>query len=140
VALVVFLLRRRRRTATAPPPPPPRPAHELALEQLQQLRGAGLWQRGEIKAFHSQLSHIVREYLEGRFAIPALESTTDEILAALRRTDLAEEWRLRLRQMLQTADLVKFAKAVPPENVHEEQLGQAVDFVTATKPEEEPAQ
>jgi len=64
---------------------PKRPAHELALEELQQLRASDLLQRGEVKAFYSILSEIVRRYIEGRYEVMALEMTTYEVNQALRK-------------------------------------------------------
>jgi len=64
---------------------PKRPAHELALEELQQLRASDLLQRGEVKAFYSILSEIVRRYIEGRYEVMALEMTTYEVNYALRK-------------------------------------------------------
>jgi len=52
-----------------------RPAHVVSLEKLNQLDSKKLWQKGEIKAYQSELTYIIREYLENRFGIHALEST-----------------------------------------------------------------
>lgn len=139
IAAIVLLLRRRRPRAT-PPPPPPRPAHELALEQLQALRAAQLWQRGDIRPFQTELTRIVREYLENRFQLPALESTTEEIIARLPATGISAEWAEQLRQMLRTADMVKFAKAVPPVTIHEEMLQRAGAFVEDTREPDVPVE
>jgi len=90
----------------------------------------------------SQLTFIVREYLENRYGISALESTTYEILGDLKPIRLSEEWKQKLREMLELADLVKFAKASPPESTHEKLMGYAIDFVEKTKliPELPPAE
>lgn len=139
IGLVLFFLRRRRPEQAAPPPPP-RPAHELALEKLSALRKAQLWQGGDIKGFHSELSHILREYLENRYRMPALESTSAEILSHVQKTDVPPVWIHALREILQTADLVKFAKAVPPVTIHEEMLARAAQFVEETREKEVPVE
>ncbi len=136
--LVWYLLRGRHRRRPEPPPAPPRPAHEVAFEKLAALKAAGLIEQGEVKAYHSQLSHIVREYLENRFGMPALESTTDVIIDQLSRQELAAGWQGELRRLLQTADLVKFAKAEPPATVHQEGMTIAENLVESTKEEPEP--
>ena len=110
-----------------------RPAHEVAFEKLKQLKGAELWQQGMIKEYQSELSHIIREYVEDRYEILALESTTDEILRDLKQKDFNEELKDNLKEMLQLADLVKFAKAEPPVERHEQLIQFAEEFVLKTK-------
>ncbi|MEM1216840.1 MAG: hypothetical protein AAGJ82_14195 [Bacteroidota bacterium] len=144
LALLVFLLRRQSqqvKVVPEAPPPPPVPAHVTALEKLDQLEQAAIWQRGEIKAFQSELTYVLREYLENRYDIPALEATTPEITQALRTTDLATTQQEQLRQILAQADMVKFAKSIPPVEAHPQALTQVRTFVEDTqlieqKPEE----
>ena len=117
-----------------------RAAHEVAFEKLKHLKGAKLWQQGMIKEYQSELSHTIREYVENRYEIPALESTTGEILSDLMDKDFNEDLKSNLKEMLQLADLVKFAKAEPPVERHEQLMNFAEDFVLKTKkeiPEEE---
>lgn len=135
--LIWYLVRRRRRKEHPPEPEVVRPAHEVAIEQLSELRDRKLWQQGAVKQFHSELTHIVREYLENRFEVRALESTTEETMAQL-GDRIESDWREKLKELLQTADLVKFAKAIPPASFHEEMQQRAEDFVQATKKEEVP--
>lgn len=134
---VYFLLRRKRKQqpAVVLPPPPPPPAHETALQKLLELEQSDLLDSGEVNAFQTQLTYILREYLEGRYGIHALESTTDDILTSLRNIGVPDEWRVQLRQMLQTADLVKFAKAQPPLSFHVEALYSVKTFVEQTQEE-----
>ncbi len=132
--VVLYFTRRARKVDTSVLPPPPKlPAHELALQQLKKLKGKQLWQQGLVKEYHSELTHIVREYLENRYDIQALEMTTDQILKQLKRLDFDGSWQGRLREMLQAADLVKFAKAEPPTNFHERMIEYAINFVETTK-------
>lgn len=109
------------------------PPHITALENLAALQNEQLWQNGEIKAYHSRLSHIVRSYLEGRYHIPALESTTYEIMQSLQKqSDLPEQGMENLRKLLETSDLVKFAKAEPDPGIHDLLFEQAKAFVKAS--------
>jgi hypothetical protein len=110
-----------------------KPAYEIAFEQLKQLKEAKLWQQGMIKEYQTELSHIIREYVERRYEILALESTTDEILRDLKQKDFNENLKGNLKEMLQLADLVKFAKAEPPLERHEQLMGFAEEFVLQTK-------
>jgi len=139
IALLGLLLYlRRRKQPPPPPPPPPRvPAHLLALEQLEALERRKLWQQGAVKEYHSELTHILREYLEKRYGIIALERTTGEILDQLRaRAEVDGPMKGQLRELLMTVDLVKFAKAQPPAAFHGEAMKSVVEFVNRTRPEE----
>jgi len=113
----------------------PVPAHEAALQRIESLIQERLWQQDKTKAYYSQLTDIVREYIEKRFDIAALESTSDELVDMFKKQNgLVETALLReLEQLLQTADLVKFAKQKPTMAIHERSLKQATDFVKATK-------
>ena len=144
LGLVIFTIlylsrrRRKRQSETYTPPPPPPPAHETALAKLAELEQSDLLEKSEVNEFQTQLTYILREYLEGQYGINALESTTDDILESLRNIPIPEEWRMPLRQMLQTADLVKFAKAQPPLSFHLEALSSVKTFVEQTHTGTEP--
>ena len=112
---------------------PLRPAEEVALEKLDTIREQKIWQTGQIKEYHTQLTDVVREYIARRFEVSSAEQTSDETLRAMRpllsdKKDLYEQ----LRKMLTLADLVKFAKwtATPDEN--ELSLRSAYTFVKET--------
>ncbi len=112
------------------------PAHVTALQKLEKLQNEKLWQEGKLKLYHITLSEIVRQYIEDRFAIQALEQTTDEILFGFRNTAIDEESKTKLKQLLILSDLVKFAKEQPLPNENEQSLANAFDFVNGTKKEE----
>ena len=126
--------KKRRQVATGQAyVPPPRPAHLIALEELAVLREKKLWQQGLIKQYYSEVTEIVRRYFENRYGIMALEQTTDEIMAALKRHRHAETIWAETESTLRRADLVKFAKYQPGIPEHEEMLGVAYDIVEKTK-------
>jgi hypothetical protein len=110
-----------------------KPAHVIALDKLENLEKEQLWQKGQVKEYQSKLTFAIREYLENRYDIQALESTTDEIARELKQHNFATEDEVSLKEILQVADLVKFAKAKPEASVHERFLHKAVDFVERTK-------
>ncbi len=126
----------RKKQVVVPPPTPTRwiPLYELAIAQLQTLKEKQLWQKGEVKAYHSELTRSVRDYLENRYHIQALESPTSEILRQMQPLGFAEEHKMQLQNMLQMADMVKFAKASPDIEVHDRLLENAIDFIQKTKP------
>ncbi len=109
------------------------PAHKIALGKLHELDDKKLWQTGNIKGYQSELTYIVREYLENRYGVIALEMTTDEIVQSLKKRDLEKHHIDELRNILQVADLVKFAKSKPNVNIHREFMDKAVTFVKETQ-------
>ncbi|MGV3697814.1 hypothetical protein [Flavobacterium sp.] len=92
---------------------------EKATTLLQQLEKKELWQKGEIKHYYSELTDIARNYIEEEIHIPAMESTTSELIDALRRAAKQQKLKLsnetveNLEKVLKQADLVKFAKVKP---------------------------
>ena len=113
------------------------PSHVEALKSLDALRAKQLWQKGEIKAFQTELTFTIRQYLEKRFKIKALESTTEEISRALKTQNFSVQHENDLREILQIADMVKFAKAKPADEIHESFLDKAKTFVQETSNVEE---
>ncbi len=113
--------------------PPPRPAHEIAFEQLALLKEKKLWQQGLIKQYYSEATEIFRRYLENRYSMQAMEETTDEILAGLRKLRFPDEMSVTAERILRRADLVKFAKFEPGIADHEEMITVIHDFVDRTK-------
>jgi hypothetical protein len=110
------------------------PPHELALKKLNALAQKQLWQKGLVKEHCAELTFVVREYLEKRYRVPALESTSEEMLKDLQKTDFPQTFRSELNDLLTKADLVKFAKATPPETFQEESMTFARKIILETKP------
>ena len=92
---------------------------EKATSLLQQLEKKELWQKGEIKNYYSELTDIARNYIEEEIHIPAMESTTSELIEGLRKAAKQKKLKLsnetveNLEKVLKQADLVKFAKVKP---------------------------
>lgn len=105
------------------------PAIVTARERLSQLKNANLWQSGKSKEYYTDLTDIVREYLEGQFNIDAIEMTSDEILQEVRKLQLDKLIFEKLENTLITADLVKFAKANPSPNENEVAYNNINSFV-----------
>jgi len=116
-ATYAVVSRRRRREGDEGfvPGPPPRPAHEIALEELQRVEESNLLANGMVKEYHIRVSEILRRYVEARFRVPALEMTTWEVLGGLQSAGVDDGVRADLRRFLDQCDLVKFAKARPDE-------------------------
>jgi hypothetical protein len=120
---------------------PLRPAEEVALEKLDIIREQKIWQSGQVKEYHTQLTDVVREYIARRFEVSSTEQTSDETLRAMRSllSDKKELYE-QLRKMLQLADLVKFAKWTTTPDENELSLRSAYTFVKETTPAEEEPQ
>ena len=107
--------------------------HIIALRKLRMLKENEIWKEGNVKKYQSDLTFIIREYLEGRYQISALELTSSEILNNLKDEGFDQELKTSLQEILTVADLVKFAKANPEEDIHEMFLNRAITFVEQTK-------
>ena len=110
------------------------PPDEAAIEALETLRLKKLWQSGRIKEYYSEMTDIVREYIELRFQVRALEMTTDEISSAMRQTEVNKNAQEKLVSTLALADLVKFAKEQPLPVENDLSLNNCMDFVRETRP------
>jgi hypothetical protein len=92
---------------------------EKATSLLDTLEKKELWQKGEVKAYYSELTDIARNYIEEAIEIPAMESTTSELIQGLRAASVKKKMTLsqeiieNLERVLKQADLVKFAKSKP---------------------------
>ena len=93
---------------------PQLPPHVLALNALNDLSARKLWQQGLHKQFHTELTEILRTYIEQRYHVPAMEKTSDEILEELIELTISQRSSYsNLKEVFQIADLVKFAKYEP---------------------------
>lgn len=112
------------------------PPHIIAFRKIEELEEKKLWQKGEVKSYYVDLTDIVREYIEKQFNILALESTTDEILDSLGHKQIDFKQKRILQELLQTSDLVKFAKSKPNASKNMNAVELAKSFVNLTKQEE----
>jgi hypothetical protein len=123
-------IRRTRR----PHAPVPVSAYRKAMDAIQQIENAGWLERGEVDRFYTELSGVVRRYIEERFGLRAPEQTTEEFLQELsRRPVLVDTQRLALSHFLEQCDLVKFAKVRPTTHEGGMALRAARAFVEATR-------
>lgn len=115
-------------------PKPILPAHEIALNALEQLRLKRLIENNRIKEYYSEISEILRIYLDDRFSIIAIEMTTQEILSQIRDCEfINKESFSLLKEVLEYSDLVKFAKYTPSSHLSGKCMQDAVEFVNRTK-------
>ena len=129
-AIVTWLIVRRRRGTEYYESVPLLSPWEEARDSLYRLKERAM----EPKPFYLKFSEILRRYLQRRYALSALDMTTYEIKQALVDVNIAEELKVNLIELLEHADLVKFAKLVPPAGQMDDDLRSAWAFVEATTP------
>ncbi|QWR76413.1 BatD family protein [Candidatus Magnetomonas plexicatena] len=131
-ALIYYLIKRRKLNKGKLPPP--LRAHETAYEALRKLHEKNLISAGLIKDYFTELSLIVRVYIENRFFLKAPEMTTIEFLAMVKdSTVLTEAHKALLRDFLNRSDMVKFAKYGPTTDEIEMSFIAAKQFVDQTR-------
>lgn len=133
ILLVVREVRRRRkRPAAVAAHEPPKSLHIRTLEALEEVGRKKLWQQGLVKQHHSEVTDILRGYIEERYRVPALERTTDELIKELSLSAMGPGLREQLRNLLMLADMVKFAKWNPSPTENEQLLAGAIRVVQET--------
>ncbi len=137
VILITIYYTKRNKQQIIEPEKPKVPPHITALAALEKIKTEQIWKEEKIKEYYSSISDAVRLYIEERFNVNALESTTDEIMTAFRSQVVDKESKDKLQQLLMLSDLVKFAKQFPIEDEHNFTLQNAFDFINGTKREEE---
>lgn len=110
--------------------------YELAVKRLNELHEEHLPERGSEKLYYTRLTDILRQYLDGRFGINAMEMTTTQIMEAVRINEITPELVSGIEFTLRTADFVKFAKVKPSQMENDKTFKTVTTFVEQTKPEE----
>lgn len=133
--VIAYILKRRGGLSEAlKPAVKPLPPYEKAIQQLEVLKQRQLCEKGQEKAYYTELTEILRQYLEGRFGINAMEMTTPQIKRAVRATVPADAVPGLMSEVLEMADYVKFAKMRPLPEDNVRAFNQAMTFVENTRP------
>ena len=141
LALGLAWFMRRRRQAQVEFEPEfvdPRPPEQIAYEELARIDGLNLVPRGKLKQHYTLTTDCLRDYLERRFDLSALDRTTGEIWAEMKAAGVGREPAASVRDVLTEADLVKFAKARPSDDVSLALTGRIRRIVAGTTPEPAP--
>ncbi len=150
LAIIIALIIRNRwknrkvkPTYSGPPDLPQRkidriPPDVTALKKLKSLKESRMWETENEKAYVSELTEIIREYIENRFEIKALEMTSSEVLDAMKGDLLNELQMEQLGNTLNVSDMIKFAKSKADASLHEKFVDDAIDMVESSK--EKPAE
>ena len=114
--------------------------HKVAMQKIEQIKEEKIWQSEDSKEYYTQLTDTLRNYIKERYGFNAMEMTSYEIIQKLQEVN-DEEAIAELRELFQTADLVKFAKYNTLINENDRNLVNAIEYINQTKLEEpEPAQ
>ena len=105
------------------------PPYDKAVDDLKRLREEKMWQSGKVKEYFSTLTDIAREYIEGQFGVNAVEMTTDDILEEVKPLRFSSETYNKLKETMEVADLVKFAKYSSSNLESENAMNSMTDFV-----------
>jgi hypothetical protein len=117
---------------------PEEPPHHIALRELERIRIEKIWKHGKIKDYYTEITDVLRQYIERRYGIWAMEMTSDELLQSLSSSiQLSTEDHNKLKQILELSNLVKFAKFEPQNYEHDLILKLSKEFVENTLIEEE---
>ncbi len=133
-AVFYFVKKRVRNKVPKAIEAPERPLVERVLSALDKLEKERVWQQGDHKGYQSRVTDLLRGYIEERYQVPAMESTTEELMNELRVSPLNTDQRGQLENMLRAADMVKFAKALPSPQENEQMMVGATRFVRDTAP------
>ena len=133
IALIIIYFKNKKPVEKEVEAKPEIPIHVLALEKLESIKRQKLWQDGKVKQYHSEISETLRNYIEERFFVNALEETTNEIMHGLRLQSIDSLTMNKLNQTLVLADLVKFAKEQPTPAENEMNINNAIEFINQTK-------
>ncbi len=132
IGVIVFLYFRRRAKPVdlQPEALSHRQPYEIAYEQLNRIEGMNWVAQGEMKIYHTEISHVIRQYIAARYHVPALELTTQELLDRLQHEDVPKEL---VQHFFTNCDWVKFARYSPTKPEAHERMEEARRVVDETK-------
>lgn len=136
IGYIIQRLRNKKPLMPQKAPEPLLPPHEQAIKELDDLKLQKLWQQGRSKEYYTLLTDTLRKYIANRFGINAQEMTSAEILNLINKLPEAQPVSSKLKQVLQLADLVKFAKLHPLPEDNDLSLVNSYLFVNQTQAQE----
>lgn len=136
IGLALYFFLRKKKKGYFFTPKVVLPPHVVALEGLDKLKASKLWQKGMEKEYYTELTDILREYIDHRYNINAPEMVSEDIIASVHLATDTRSATDGLTQILRLADLVKFAKYTPFADENDLSLVNAYLFVNQTKIEE----
>lgn len=111
--------------------------HEKAMQEIAQIKAEQLARSEDQKTYYTKLTDTLRQYLEERFGINAMEMTSGEIIEQLKKEEDLQKIN-ELHEVFATADLVKFAKYSAQNNENDLYMSHVVKFIEDTKQDNQP--
>lgn len=140
IGLILYFAFKKKKEEMEEVVVPSLPPFEEAIQKFHELDEKLLWQNNQVKEYYSELTGIIRGFIERELKVPALESTTDELIETLTDFNDSEsisttkETIKKLRDLLREADFVKFAKSKPLSQQIEFNRKEAEEVVTELTP------
>ena len=113
--------------------------HQRALSAMEKIKAEHLERSDDQKTYYTQLTDALRQYINERFGFNAMEMTSSEIIERLRQNG-DKKMIGELKELFETADLVKFAKYSTLINESDLNLVNAINFIDQTKLENVPTE
>ena len=135
--MVILYLNEKQKSDIAFDTTDHRSPREIALTSLNDIKEEKIWQQGEQKKYHTEITDTLRHYFSQRFNISAMEMTSDEMMDELKyheETALVEE---KVKQVFKLSDMVKFAKYEASSEENEMSIVNALFIVQQTSQVEE---
>ncbi len=130
--LFYYLKKRKKKEPLFSMQKPQVPPHVEALNALKALKNKKLWQNNQIKQYYTELTDIIRIYIEKTVNVQAMEMTSTEIIEAIEKSGKHDYISDALKHIFSTSDLVKFAKYKPEVTEHDNCYKMAVDYIQKT--------
>lgn len=113
------------------------PPHQKAMNEIEKIKSERMTSSEDQKTYYTRLTDTIRKYIEERFGFNAMEMTSSEIIWRLQKSEEKDKLE-ELKELFNTADLVKFAKYTTHISENDANLVSAVDFINSTKQESQP--
>lgn len=133
IGAIIYLIIKKNKKGYFFTPPPLLAPHVRAMKSLDKIKKEKIWQQERYKEFYTQLTDVLRRYINERYGINSLEMTSGEILSIIRTKAEEDSVYNNLKQVLSVADLVKFAKYKPFIDENDLSLMNSYFFVNQTK-------
>ncbi len=137
IGIYVYVRIKNHKPIISLPKKPAIPPHIVAIKSLDKLKAKKLWQNGDIKEFYSELTDIIRIYMQGIYNFGAMEMISEEIIYNLQNIKIDAELLADAKKLFELADFAKFAKVKPLGDENDWALKFAYRFVETTKPKAE---
>ncbi|HMG15949.1 MAG TPA: hypothetical protein VK590_10915 [Saprospiraceae bacterium] len=133
ITVIYFIRKQSKKVKTKALIMTPLAAYDIARSQLKRLKEIEYWKKGKILQYQTELTLIIREYILNRYGLSAMKMSSREILSNIIAKLPGQETHEMLGNLLEIADYVKFAKAIPPDQIHEHVMEMAENFLEKTK-------